>query len=258
MSSNRAVTFDGSVAGAGPLIVMIPSLGRRGTDFDMLAASLRQHGYSTLPLSGRVVPASEEQTFEDLADSVVQICGRQGAGPAYLLGHAYGQALSRCMVSRHPDAFDGLILLACGASMLDPQMQRSLEAATDDELARTNPSEHLGHVARAFFAPGNDPSVWSDGWSRDLAGAEMDTMLRTPFEKWRSAAHANTLVVQGLQDAVAPPEYGRSFIAQVPSADLVEVDGAGHALLPEQPDAIAAAVISFLDDIAGKGAADAS
>jgi pimeloyl-ACP methyl ester carboxylesterase len=29
-------------------------------------------------------------------------------------------------------------------------------------------------------------------------------------------------------------------------AHLVEIDGAGHAMLPEQPEAIASAVIEFL------------
>jgi pimeloyl-ACP methyl ester carboxylesterase len=53
--------------------------------------------------------------------------------------------------------------------------------------------------------------------------------------------------VQGLQDACAVPENGRRYVAMHPEiAQLVEIDGAGHALLPEQPAAVAAAVVDFL------------
>ena len=43
------------------------------------------------------------------------------------------------------------------------------------------------------------------------------------------------------------PENGRRFVAAHPDvATLVEIDGAGHALLPEQPAAVASAVLGFL------------
>ena len=244
------------MAGSGPSVVMIPSLGRGGSDFEFLAASLRGHGYSTLPLTARVASMISEQSFEDLADAIVQFCSHCGTPPMHLVGHAYGQALSRCIVTRHPRTFAGLVLLACGGSMPEESVQRSLEAATDAELARTNPAEHLRHVAHAFFAPGNDASVWSGGWYQDVAEVEMETMMRTPIEYWRSGALDRTLIVQGLQDAVAPPEHGRSFCADVPSARLVEVECAGHALLPEHADVVAATVIAFLNESTGKQVSD--
>jgi pimeloyl-ACP methyl ester carboxylesterase len=53
--------------------------------------------------------------------------------------------------------------------------------------------------------------------------------------------------VQALQDAVAPVETGRRYVAEsAPHARLVEIDGSSHAMLPEQPAAIATAVIEFL------------
>jgi pimeloyl-ACP methyl ester carboxylesterase len=57
------------------------------------------------------------------------------------------------------------------------------------------------------------------------------------------------LVVQALQDAIAPVENGRRYVSEsAPHARLVEIDGAGHAMLPEQPEAIASVVIEFLKD----------
>jgi len=55
------------------------------------------------------------------------------------------------------------------------------------------------------------------------------------------------LVIQSLDDTCAVPENGRRFIADADGRDqLVELAGAGHALLPEQPIAVADALISFL------------
>lgn len=229
---------------------MIPSLGRGAADFDLLAATLRQNNYSTLALGARVEPMDGEQTFEDLADDVARLCANCGATPRFLIGHAYGQALARCIVARHPGLFDAVVLLACGSSMPAEDVRQSLEAATDPVLLRTNPAQHLTHVSRAFFAPGNDASVWADGWYPNVARVEMQVISRTPFERWRSVDVDQILVIQGLQDAIAPPEHGRSFISEQPAARLIEVEGAGHALLPEQPALISGAIVSFIDETA--------
>ena len=69
----------------------------------------------------------------------------------------------------------------------------------------------------------------------------------TPVEGWWNAGSAAPLlVIQGLQDTVAPPENGRMMKAELGDrVELLDIDGAGHALLPEQPEKIAAAVIAF-------------
>jgi pimeloyl-ACP methyl ester carboxylesterase len=55
------------------------------------------------------------------------------------------------------------------------------------------------------------------------------------------------MVIQGLDDAIAPVENGRRYKSEsAPQAQLVEIKNAGHALLPEQPEAIAEAVLQFL------------
>jgi pimeloyl-ACP methyl ester carboxylesterase len=65
--------------------------------------------------------------------------------------------------------------------------------------------------------------------------------------EWWAGGSAPLLVIQGLQDTVALPENGRllkaEFADRVP---LIEIDCAGHALLPEQPDTVATKVVDFL------------
>ena len=55
------------------------------------------------------------------------------------------------------------------------------------------------------------------------------------------------LIIQGLEDAIAPVANGRELAETLGDrAKLVELADAAHALLPEQPDAIARAVTDFL------------
>ena len=102
-------------------------------------------------------------------------------------------------------------------------------------------------VRFAFFAPGNDPNVWRDGWYPVVAKAQMVATQATPTEGWWNAGSTTPLlVIQGLQDAVAPPENGHMMKEEMAGrVELIDIDGAGHAMLPEQPEKIAEAIIDF-------------
>jgi pimeloyl-ACP methyl ester carboxylesterase len=86
-----------------------------------------------------------------------------------------------------------------------------------------------------------------------VAAAPVAAVRATDRGDWWSARPARTLVVQGLQDVIAAPENGRRYVELIASAgpadhaELVELDGAGHALLPERPTEVARALIDFLD-----------
>ena len=66
---------------------------------------------------------------------------------------------------------------------------------------------------------------------------------------WSAGGKVPILVIQGLQDLLAPPGNAHLLKNEFPTrVTLVELDRAAHALLPEQPDAIAAAVLTYLGD----------
>lgn len=55
------------------------------------------------------------------------------------------------------------------------------------------------------------------------------------------------LVVQGTEDAVAVPENAKRLAAEFPDRVMVvEIPKAGHALLPEQPERVESAILSYL------------
>lgn len=225
-------------------VLLVPSLGRPASDFDRLADALVASGFVPHliePLSG----FDGEPTLHDLAAEVMARDEVSGIERFHLVGHAFGNRLSRCLTADNPGRVASLTLLAAGGLVEpEPHIWRSLAMCFDESLS---PHDHLVHVKTAFFADGNDPTVWSGGWMRGVMEYQRAAVQRTNRDDWWSAQVDRVLVVQGLQDAIAPVENGRRYQREsAPHARLVEIDGAGHALLPEQPAAVAEAVISFL------------
>ena len=225
-------------------VVLLPSLGRTATDFDGLVAALRAAGFDALALDPPT-ELPENSTLHELAQLVIDVLDERGWDRVHLIGHAFGQRVARCVVADHSLRVATLTMLAGGGLLrIDQSIVESLIACFDGSLS---PDEHLRHVERVFFAPGNDPSVWVSGFVPAAAAVQLAAVRATPHGEWSSAAAGRVLVVQGLQDACTVPENGRRYLAMHPGrTTLVEIDGAGNALLPERPDQVAAAVIAFL------------
>ena len=239
------------VQGDGPAVLMIPSLGRGAVDFDRLAADVARAGYRALVPEPRGISRSNDvltdMSMGDLADDVAAVIDACGGGPATVIGHAFGNRVA-CGWSRRRirTAVDGVILLACGG-LIPPSAEASaaLLAVFDPTLP---PDEHLAAVRTAFFAPGNDPTVWVDGWHGDVAAAQGAATRSTPVEVWWAAGRADVLVVQPTDDVIAAVANAEHIVALLDGrATMVVVPGAGHALLPEQPELVSAAVVEWLD-----------
>jgi len=66
-------------------------------------------------------------------------------------------------------------------------------------------------------------------------------------ESWHCAGGVPMLIIQPMQDRIAPIENAYALRDKCPQeVEIVEVQNAGHALLPEQPEAVAKAVLDFL------------
>jgi pimeloyl-ACP methyl ester carboxylesterase len=222
-------------------VVLAPSLGRPPTDFDALAAALRADGRDVIGVDLCAVTAAH-----DLHGYAAQVASSiEGVdGPVHLVGHAFGNRVVRCLAADRPDLVATVTLLAAGGRHpADDEAHHALLAC----FASLPSDEHRAAVATAFFAPGNDPGPFLDGWDAAAAGRQGAAVQATDPDDWWDAGSAPLLVIQGLDDRIAPPANGRDLMAAHPErVTLVEVPNAGHALLPEQPAAVAAALIEFL------------
>jgi pimeloyl-ACP methyl ester carboxylesterase len=248
-------TVEVLVDGAGPLVLMIPSLGRGAEDFEDLSRTVVSGGYRVARLQPRGVGGSlgkmDGLSASDFVTQAVAGIMAAGGGPAVVLGHAGGQRLARMVAATRPDLVRAVIMLAAGGKAPPvPVAAAALAAVFDENLSE---AAHLEAVRVAFFAPGNDPAVWRSGWNSATARMQITAARTAPADEWWSAgSKAPILIIQGLQDQIAVPENGRMLKAEAPDrVELFELEGAAHALLPERPAEIARAVMAFLRKVAG-------
>ena len=236
--------------GAGPLVLLIPSLGRGAEDFADLAGRLAGAGYRALRPQPRGIGGSsgplEGITLHDFAQDVAAVVEKHGGGPVVVVGHAFGNFVARTTAADFPQLVKAVILLAATHVWpLAPELRASINKSHDMALPE---EERIRCMKHAFFAPGNDPRIWLDGWHEEVMHAERAATEATPREQWWHAGKAPLLDVIPAHDACTPPESRNRYRDELGADRVVTtlIPNAGHALLPEQPEAVAKAVIDYL------------
>lgn len=247
-------TFEHGPAGGRPL-VCVASLGRGHVDFEALASALQPHGLRLIAVDLRGIgdssgPLDDSLTLHDLAADVAGVIESLGlATPVDVLGHAFGNRVVRMLATDRPELVRSVTLVAAGGQATpvaeaSAAFQRFL---ADYDAGERPASEQLADVKRAHFAAASSGEAWMTGWYVATSRAHSAASRATPVETWWEAGTAPLLVVQGLEDEIAPPANGRMLVEALGErVSLVELENAGHALLVEQPEAVAAALVEFL------------
>lgn len=112
-------------------------------------------------------------------------------------------------------------------------MSVTLAKTRDRDLRRWIHEEH-----HRYFNGFSDPQTVAEAF---------DASLSTDVRKYSGSLTMPVLVIAGADDEIAPAPGQRAFTAEVPSSQLVMLDGVGHLVHYEQPDAAAAAIRAFLE-----------
>jgi S-formylglutathione hydrolase len=234
--------------GQGPRIVLLPSLGRGAADFADLADRLARAGNRVLRPEPRGVGGSSRSlqglSLDDFADDVAAVIDACG-GPAVLVGHDFGGQVAQMVACLYPDLVASLVLVACpGPIQPKPEPATALRRVFIQELSD---EEHLEAIALALFSPGNDPVAWMGGWHPMLAFAQAEAERQVAVEELWGKLRTDTLVIQPADDLIVLPENAELMAQTLGElATVVSIPGAGHALLPEQPEAVAVAILSWV------------
>ncbi len=261
MTQQRTASHDGvaihyTAEGEGYPIVIVPSLGRGPADYDELARLLAEQGFKVV----RPVPrglhgsgagaAGADLTLHDYARDVAAVIRLEGNPDAIIAGHALGNFIARTTAADFPDLVRGVALLAASAGKA-PQGQTSIPADVLESVYQSgnltlSDEERLTHLQKAFFAPGNDPRVWLTGWYPELKTIQNAAWRATPIDDYFAAGSAPLLDLQALQDTVAPRAFSHVLKEALGGrVTVAQVDRAGHALIPEQPQAVARALCDW-------------
>jgi pimeloyl-ACP methyl ester carboxylesterase len=242
--------------GSGPVVIVLPSLGRGAEDYDVVAGLLAKDGFRVLRPEPRGIGNSTGPmsgvTLHDLAADIAAIIEGEGKGPVVVIGHAYGHFVARTLATDRPDLVRGVVLAAASAGKVpagvhepsvSPEVREAIDKSGDLSLPE---ADRLRYLQFAFFAPGHDPRVWLGGWHPETEKMENAASRATPVDEWFACGKAPILDLQAENDAVAPRKFAGVLKGALGErVTVVVISNAGHALVPEQPEAMANAITAF-------------
>jgi pimeloyl-ACP methyl ester carboxylesterase len=250
MVETAAARIEVLAQGRGPVVVLIASLGRGAEDFADLSTRLAQAGFRALAPQPRGLGASrgplKDITLHDYARDIAAVIEHENAGPVVVAGHAFGNFVARATAADFPQLVRGVVLMA--AAHVWPVPPDVRESIHKSHVLSLPDAERIRHLQHAFFAPGNDPRVWLPGWNEEVMLAERAATEATPRPEWWTAGCAPVLDLQPEHDVMTPPESRNRYRDEFGAGRVttVVIPGCGHALLPEQPVAVAEALIAFM------------
>ena len=216
--------------------------------FAVLAVDLPGHGRS----AGKPLP-----TIADLADWIEMLLERVGAGDtaknASLVGHSMGSLTALECASRHPARIARIALVGTAVPM--PVSDALLGAAKDREPKAIAMINTWSHSPRGTIGGNTVPGMWLLGTSRRLMERQESGVLYNDLAACNAYTHGMeaaasvtcpALIIGGSRDLMTHPKAAAGLAATLSHARSVSLDGAGHALMAEQPDAVLDALRGFI------------
>lgn len=247
--TNGDTTIEYSVRGEGPLVVFLASTGRGTAEFGGMADRLAERGFRVALPEPRGIGGSsgpmEEVSFHDFGDDFAKVIEAEGA-PAIVAGHAYGNWIARTMAHDHPDLVRGVVLVAAGAEKWPAELSDAITMINDPASTE---EQRLDGLRLAFFAEGNDPTSWLEGWHEDVTISQRAARKLTERDVYRSG----TVPMLDLQGGADPfrPETSRNEVRDEhgEGVTVTVIDGTSHALPAEKPVETADAIADWAETL---------
>jgi pimeloyl-ACP methyl ester carboxylesterase len=245
------------VAGAGPLVVLVPGMGDLRAAYRFLAPALRSAGYrvACTDLRGH---GDSDATFpsygdEQTADDVAALIGELG-GPAVIVGNSMAAGSAVLAAAGQPELVSGLVLVG-------PFVRNPTVSAGRRVLLRVAMAPLWAAISWKSYLPklyaGRRPADFGEYRDQVVASLRRPGYARA-FSLTTRTSHAAAqarlaevtapaLIVMGQQDPDFPDPAGEAgWIAQTMHAQVVMVPEAGHYPQSQRPDITTAAVLRFL------------
>lgn len=198
------------------------------------------------------------------ADSLAEMARRVLAdAPARfaLLGHSMGARVALEIMRVAPERVARLALISTGV-----HLPREGEAAKRYALRDVGRSDGMAALVDAWLPPMFAPAHAQDAGLvaplREMCidvglasfEAQIAALLRRPeVESLLPTIRCATLIASGAEDRWSPPEQHVHIASLMPHAHLAVIDGAGHMLPAEAPDALNAEIGRWLEQPAAAG-----
>jgi pimeloyl-ACP methyl ester carboxylesterase len=176
-----------------------------------------------------------------------------GIDQAAIVGHSMGSLIGLEMAARQPLRVSRLALVGTAVPM--PVTDVLLETSAANEHTAYDIVNVFSHSPSAQLGGNRVPGAWMMGSNMRLMERSAPGVLHADFtvcNNYRDGIAAAgkvqcpVLLILGQRDLMTPPRAAREAAAKFRHASTVVLNGTGHALMSEQPDAVLDALIDFL------------
>lgn len=242
------VAIEVIVDGAGPAIVLLPSLARDSEDYGAVAVGLAAAGYRVLRPQPRGIGKSTGPmsgiSLHDFSRDIAEVIKMLGGGKAVIAGHAYGNWVARMTATDYPALVRGVAIIAAAAKVYDPALTAAINVAGNPDSPE---ADRIKALQFAFFASGNDPKIWLTDWHPDVRDAQRAAAAAVQQSDWWSGGTAPILELQAANDPFKPPATRNEMKDEFgPRITVSVIEHASHALIPEQPKAVVDALVAWV------------
>jgi pimeloyl-ACP methyl ester carboxylesterase len=216
----------------------------------VLAFDLRNHGAS---------PRADGMSYREMVEDLRASIRARGIGRAALLGHSMGGKLAMLAALLHPAEIDRLVVVDIAPAPNPPTLLAYVRAMRAVDLRGIT---RRGEVDAQLAAAVPDPAerafllqnlIIDDGrtqWRLNLEAIEREfpEIIGFPELLADTGYRGPTLFVAGARSDHIRPEHELVIRHLFPRAHITRIEGAGHWVHAEQPQAFLKAVATFLSD----------
>lgn len=248
------------VAGAtGHLVVFVHGIGGNRQNWTTQLGELGAH-YRAVALDIRGYGDSDDfdgpLSLDDICADIAQVIAHFSVPRATIVGLSMGGMIAQEFYRRYAAQVHSLILCSTNAGVgvgLTPAQKREFVAMRNDPLlAGGEPADLIPAMRAVLF--GEAPSAAAlTGIEQSVGALRKGSYMKAVaamVEFDSSDLHARidvpTLLIGGSHDKLIPLAHMQDMERTIPGAELTVLEGAGHVLNLEQPDAFNRAVRRFL------------
>ena len=188
---------------------------------------------------------------DDVVALIADFIDRLEAGPVMLLGHSYGAYLARGVAAQRPDLVRALALICPVAERSQNVPDHQVVCQDANAYDELEPEQRDGFDE--YFVV-RTPATARRYRNHVVPGTTLvdATGLGRIFAEWTvevgsGTFPAQTLIAAGRRDSIVGYTDAMGLLERYPHATLAVVDGAGHALMHERPELLAALLSDWLD-----------
>lgn len=190
-----------------------------------------------------------------MADRLAEFLDSLGLPTAIVCGLSMGGSIAQQFAVRHPQRLTGLILCDCRA-MTDPPETQKMRHDLADRVLREGPEFVAQAMPTRLFSARtirDQPAVVESIQAtirrtspQSVAGGSRALADREDMVPRLQEITARTLLIVGQDDVISTVEEMKTIAQQIPSAELIEIPGAGHMAPLETPELVNAAIRNWI------------